>query len=186
MSPCKRKDFSYTNSTHPFLATPSTPKHEHVVPTVTEVPASPTAVVKASPIHYDALSHASSHGHKSNGLVKDYRKSARVSSHGFKKHEYVRDEHVVIRRRAQHELGANISTRVINTSYTELLEWIRSERLTRLPHKASGWDRVLSAAQYFAEQVHGFEAAVEAFTDESSAAAQFIYGQSLLLLEVSP
>ena len=162
---------------------------------MTEVIPSPQATEKTDPFKSNSIGPSSVSQNASpvaNGLSTKPSSAHRLSSltrffsHSHsKKNEYVKEQHVVIRRKAQQELGAEASTRIVNTTFVEFLEWIRSERLTRLPHKGSAWDRVLSAAQYFAEQVHGFEAAVQDFTSESSIAAHFIFGQCLLLLEVS-
>jgi hypothetical protein len=69
-------------------------------------------------------------------------------------------------------------------SYVRFLEWIRSERLTTLPHKGSRWDKVLIRALYFAEQLHNFEQAVQSFAHDSNSAAIIGYGHAQLLLEV--
>jgi len=82
------------------------------------------------------------------------------------------------------ELGAGVHQSISNVSYVNLLEWIRSERLTTLPHKGSRWDKVLIRALYFAEQLHKFEQAVQSFAVDSSAAAAVGYGHARLLLEV--
>lgn len=91
----------------------------------------------------------------------------------------------MIRVKAAQRLGAAASYDVFNTSFSDLVQWIRSERLTALPHKGSSWDKVLIHAQYFAEQVHGFDAAVQGFVNDSEAAAGLAYGHCRLLLEVS-
>jgi hypothetical protein len=82
------------------------------------------------------------------------------------------------------ELGAGVYQSIGDVSYVRFLEWIRSERLTTLPHKGSRWDKVLIRAIYFAEQLHKFEQAVQAFAHDSSAAAAIGYGHAQLLLEV--
>lgn len=108
----------------------------------------------------------------------------RAPSFSLKKLEFVREQNLVIRRRCQHELGAEASAHIVGTSHADILQWIQSERLTRLPHKGTAWDRVLSATQYFVEQVQLFEAALMPFIADSEGASQFIFGQCLLLLKV--
>ncbi len=71
----------------------------------------------------------------------------------FGVNEYVAEQHAVIQKKSAHALGAGVSGRIFDTSHASLLEWIRSERLTRLPHKGSSWDRVLISAHHFADQV---------------------------------
>jgi len=96
----------------------------------------------------------------------------------------VREQHAIIRDRTLRELGSGIHSRAFDTSFDGLREWIKSERLTRLPPKGGSWDRVLIAASYFAEQVDQFNRSIEFFTEESNAATNLVFGQILLLLEV--
>jgi len=56
--------------------------------------------------------------------------------------------------------------------------------MTRLPHKGGSWDRVLIAAQHFAEQVCHFNEQIESFTEDSGAATHLVFGQCLVLLEL--
>ena len=83
------------------------------------------------------------------------------------------------------ELGAGIYQSVSGLSYVNFLEWIRTERLTTLPHKGSRWDKVLIRALYFAEQLHKFDQVIQAYAIDSSAAASIGYGHAQLLLGVS-
>ena len=80
--------------------------------------------------------------------------------------------------------GAGVYQSVGDTSFVGFLEWIRSERLTTLPHKGSRWDRVLIRALFFAEQLHKFDMAIQGFALDSNAAACLGYGHARLLLEV--
>jgi hypothetical protein len=98
---------------------------------------------------------------------------------------YVKEQYTSVRQRCQRELGANVGLFAFDTSYSGLSEWIKHERMARLPHKGSSWDRVLISAHYFAAQVNRLSEAIESFTPESEAASNLLYGQCLLLLEVS-
>jgi hypothetical protein len=98
--------------------------------------------------------------------------------------EQVKEQLATSRNHAYHVLGSNFSGYAFDTSITGLLEWIRDERLIRLPHKGGSWDRVLIAAQHFAEQVHRFNIAISTFESEVNAATNLVFGQCLLLLEV--
>ena len=106
------------------------------------------------------------------------------ASFGRFTNSFVREQHATFRRKCHHELGAGIDDHAFDTSYNSFVEWIKSERLRRLPHKGGSWDRVLIAAQYFAEQVSHFHSHIESFTEDCSAATNFVFGQCLLLLEV--
>ncbi|KAG8528606.1 uncharacterized protein KY384_006293 [Bacidia gigantensis] len=54
-----------------------------------------------------------------------------------------------------------------NTTIEEFLEFITHERLTRLPHRGSLWDRILRSAEYFGLQISAYGNAVGAFVPES-------------------
>jgi hypothetical protein len=89
-----------------------------------------------------------------------------------------------LQKRSIAELGAGIYQGISNVSYINLLEWIRTERLTTLPHKGSRWDKVLIRALYFAEQLNNFDKAIQPYALDSSAAAAVGYGHAQLLLGV--
>ncbi|KAI1428078.1 hypothetical protein F5Y12DRAFT_711393 [Xylaria sp. FL1777] len=96
----------------------------------------------------------------------------------------VKDQYVSVRQRCQRELGANVGIAAFDTSHSGLVEWIKHERMARLPHKGGSWDRVLISASYFASQVNRLSEAIESFTPESEAASNLLYGQCLILLEL--
>jgi hypothetical protein len=82
------------------------------------------------------------------------------------------------------EVGAGVYQSISDVSYVKFLEWIRSERLTTLPHKGSRWDKVLIRALYFAEQLHKFDQAIKEFAVDSGTAAAIGFGHAQLLLEL--
>lgn len=101
--------------------------------------------------------------------------------------QIVREQYLSVRNRCQRELSSNVGHNVLDTSLSDLHEWIRNERLTTLPHKGGSWDRVLISAHHFAEQVCSLGEAIESFAPESGVASNLVFGQCLLLLEkVSP
>jgi hypothetical protein len=109
---------------------------------------------------------------------------AKRSNGGGYKIGLVQESAAALKKRSMSELGAGVYQSVRNVSYVNFLEWIRSERLTTLPHKGSRWDKVLIRALYFAEQLHNFEQAIQSFALDSSAAASIGYAHAQLLLEV--
>ncbi|KAH7383257.1 hypothetical protein BKA66DRAFT_417658 [Pyrenochaeta sp. MPI-SDFR-AT-0127] len=115
--------------------------------------------------------------------IKSFNK--RSNGAGSYKIGFVQETAVVLKKRSMAELGAGVYQSVSDVSYVRFLEWIRSERLTTLPHKGSRWDKVLIRALYFAEQLHKFEQAIQSFALDSSAAAAIGYGHAQLLLELS-
>lgn len=110
--------------------------------------------------------------------------SKRGASGSAYKIGFVQESAISLRKRSMAELGAGIQQSISDVSYVNFLEWIRSERLTTLPHKGSRWDKVLIRALYFAEQLHNFDEAISGFVLDTSAAAAVGYGHARLLLEV--
>ena len=97
---------------------------------------------------------------------------------------FVKEQYATVRQRAVRDLGPGVGEHVFDTSHAGFLDWIRSERITTLPHKGGSWDRVLIGAQYFAAQVNRLREIIESFTPDSGAASNLVFGQCLLLLEV--
>lgn len=77
------------------------------------------------------------------------------------------------------------ASRVSDTDYASLLEWIRCERMKKLPAEGSGYDKALVWSALFVERVHSFDLAIEQFAGDSHLAAQLSYGYCASLLEVS-
>ncbi|KAF2727980.1 hypothetical protein EJ04DRAFT_450238 [Polyplosphaeria fusca] len=97
---------------------------------------------------------------------------------------FVQDSAMSLKKKSMGELGAGVYQDIADMSFVNFLEWIRTERLTTLPHKGSRWDKVLIRALYFAEQLHNFESAIQGFAVDSGAAAALGYGHARLLLEL--
>lgn len=109
-----------------------------------------------------------------------------VGSGGVYKIGFVQESAVSLRKKSMAELGAGVHQSISDVSYVKFLQWIRSERLTTLPHEGSQWDKVLIRALYFAEQLHKFDQAIQSFALDSQVAAAIGYGHARLLLEVRP
>lgn len=56
-----------------------------------------------------------------------------------------------------------LQSRLIGADYETILEWIRSERMRKLPAEESSYDKVLVWARLFVERLHSFDAAIESF-----------------------
>jgi len=127
-----------------------------------------------------------------NGLAGSRTASAGYSSmnqvvhntNGYYEFGFVQEATVSLKKKSVSQLGSGVYQTVADTSFIGFLEWIRSERLTTLPHKGSRWDRVLIRATYFAEQLNNFDSAIKGFTLNSNAAASLGYSHARLLLEV--
>lgn len=108
----------------------------------------------------------------------------RMNGAGNYQNLFVQDSATALAERSKKALGV-AHENIRDVTYVSFLEWIRSERLTTLPHKGSRWDKVLIRALYFAEQLHNFEQAIQPFAHNSSSAAIVGYGHAQLLLELS-
>lgn len=74
--------------------------------------------------------------------------------------------------------------RVSDTDYASLLEWIRCERMKKLPPEGSSYDKALVWAALFVERVHSFDLGIEQFAGDSHLAARLSYGYCASLLEL--
>jgi hypothetical protein len=100
------------------------------------------------------------------------------------KSSLVHDSAIAIRRKSALELGSGVLQSVSETSFIKLVQWIRAERLSSLPHQGSTWDTVLIHALYVAERLHKFETAIQGFAHGTNAAAELAYSHLRLLLEL--
>ncbi|PKX90746.1 uncharacterized protein P174DRAFT_423609 [Aspergillus novofumigatus IBT 16806] len=80
--------------------------------------------------------------------------------------------------------GEMISSKNIGADYEAILEWIRSERMRKLPPEGSSYDRVLVWARLFVERLHSFDSAIQHFEGESHMAAELAYIHCASLLEL--
>jgi hypothetical protein len=143
-------------------------------------PQSPKATFRSHARHPSFTSSRSPSGNF--GAMKMFTKRATGSN--ASKIGLVQESAISLQKRSMAELGAGVYQDISDMTYIKFLEWIRSERLTTLPHKGSRWDKVLIRALYFAEQLHNFDQAIQGFAIDSSAAAAIGYGHARLLLEV--
>ncbi|KAJ5936055.1 hypothetical protein N7454_005353 [Penicillium verhagenii] len=88
-------------------------------------------------------------------------------------------------QRSGNELGAHASSRLMNSSYESIKEWIRVQRMSHLPPEGSNYDKVLSWALLFIERLHHFESNVNKFAGDSYLATRLSYGYCLMLLELA-
>lgn len=89
-----------------------------------------------------------------------------------------------LKRRSGDELGATTSSKLLNSTHATLLDWIRHQRMSKLPPEGSSYDKVLAWAQLFVERLYSFDLAIEHFAGDSYLAAQLAYGYCAILLEV--
>lgn len=137
-----------------------------------------TSADKASPRMRKRLSYLGNSTANGRRTVSTFR-----SSSHFESGDIVKEQYHSVRDRCQRELGVGIGLRVLDTTHADLRHWISNERLMRLPHKGSSWDRVLISAQHFADQVEALGQEIESFAPASGAASNLVFGQCLLLLE---
>ncbi|KAF1964590.1 hypothetical protein BU23DRAFT_492067 [Bimuria novae-zelandiae CBS 107.79] len=117
------------------------------------------------------------------GYYSSINQAVHQGSNGYKLN-FVQETAVSLKKKSIAQLGAGVYQGIADTTFINFLEWIRTERLTTLPHKGSRWDRVLIRALFFAEQLHHFDSAVDAYALDSPAAAAMGYGHARLLLEL--
>jgi hypothetical protein len=89
-----------------------------------------------------------------------------------------------LKRRSGDELGVTTSSKLLNANHATLLDWIRHQRMSKIPPEGSSYDKVLAWAQLFVERLHSFDLAIEHFAGDSYLAAQLAYGYCAILLEV--
>lgn len=90
----------------------------------------------------------------------------------------------VVHSLARRGSGEETSSLVADADYAGLLEWIRCERLKKLPPEGSSYDKALVCAALFVERVHSFDSGIEQFAGDSHHAAQLSYRYCASLLEV--
>lgn len=69
-------------------------------------------------------------------------------------------------------------------SLDSFLDFVASDRLRRVPHRGSRWDKILRWAEYFAIQVSILHESVGTFVPNSTEAAQLIWQSCQILLQV--
>ncbi|KAI9044696.1 tetratricopeptide repeat protein [Aspergillus affinis] len=87
-------------------------------------------------------------------------------------------------RRSREELPPSTALQLSEVSYTELLEWFRSERMAFLPGQASTQDNILKWAYVFVERLHAYNETIEHISRDSYLAADLAYGYCGLILEL--
>lgn len=90
----------------------------------------------------------------------------------------------VVRSLARRDSDDLTALRVSDVDYTGLLEWIRCERMKKLPPEGSSYDKALVWAALFVERVHSFDLGIEQFAGDSHLASQMSYCYCASLLEV--
>uniref|UniRef100_A0A093V712 Vegetative incompatibility protein HET-E-1 n=1 Tax=Talaromyces marneffei PM1 TaxID=1077442 RepID=A0A093V712_TALMA len=76
-----------------------------------------------------------------------------------------------LKRRSGDELGVTTSSKLMNANHATLLDWIRHQRMSKIPPEGSSYDKVLAWAQLFVERLHSFDLAIEHFAGDSYLAA---------------
>ncbi|KAF3395404.1 hypothetical protein DPV78_009173 [Talaromyces pinophilus] len=84
-------------------------------------------------------------------------------------------------RRGSSEMN---SAEIIGADYEAILDWIRSERMRKLPPEGSSYDKVLVWARLFVERLHTFDSAIQHFEGDSHMAAELAYIHCASLLEL--
>ncbi|KAL8823618.1 MAG: hypothetical protein Q9191_005696 [Dirinaria sp. TL-2023a] len=88
------------------------------------------------------------------------------------------------RRKLTHELDCMDQTQWSSATLDGLLAHIAAERLARMPHNGSQWDKTLKDAESFAVHISQYNRFVEDFLPQSSMAAELIWSNARILLEL--
>ena len=96
----------------------------------------------------------------------------------------VQDTNEAARQKLTHELDCMDQNRWNGISLDDFMSHVAAERLARMPHSGSPWDRTLRDAESFAVHISQFHSFVNVFLPQSSTAAELIWANSRLLLEV--
>ena len=96
------------------------------------------------------------------------------------------EEVITIVRRKIIQLDNVDEDYIKSTTIESFLEFITKERLTRVPHRGSLWDRVLKYAEYFALQISAYGRSIRAFAPQSERGSQLALANCRLLLELGP
>ncbi|KAI7972989.1 hypothetical protein EIK77_001563 [Talaromyces pinophilus] len=107
------------------------------------------------------------------------------SQHGSRKSSYEGNSPLAnlvqsLGRRGSSEMN---SAEIIGADYEAILDWIRSERMRKLPPEGSSYDKVLVWARLFVERLHTFDSAIQHFEGDSHMAAELAYIHCASLLE---
>ncbi|KAL4746942.1 hypothetical protein BDW72DRAFT_206899 [Aspergillus terricola var. indicus] len=89
----------------------------------------------------------------------------------------------LVRSLKLHNSNGMATSKIIGADYEKLLEWIRSERMRKLPPEGSSYDKVLVCAKLFVERLHSFDGAIQHFAQESNMATQLAYIHCASILE---
>lgn len=89
-----------------------------------------------------------------------------------------------LQRGCSQELGHGAATKLLDTTYESIIDWIGAQRMSHLPAEGSSYDKVLAWTQLFVERLHSFDLAIEEFAGDSYLAAQLAYGYCAILLDV--
>ncbi|PYH31499.1 uncharacterized protein BO87DRAFT_442052 [Aspergillus neoniger CBS 115656] len=79
---------------------------------------------------------------------------------------------------------AMIASKINDADYETLLNWIRAERMGKLPPEGSSYDKALVWAVLFVGRLHSFDSAIGHFAGDSHTAAQLAYVYCANLLEL--
>ena len=96
------------------------------------------------------------------------------------------EEIVTVVRRKTIQLDNDDEHYIKSTTIESFLEFITKERLTRVPHRGSLWDRVLKYAEYFALQISAYGESIGKFAPKSKSGSQLALANCRLLLELGP
>lgn len=98
-----------------------------------------------------------------------------------------RQREITVTKEYHRRLVVSTKVEIPNVESEEsFLNFVANERLHRMPHRGSRWDKILRWAEYFATQVSALHEAVSSFVPNSTETAQVVWAGCRILLQVSP
>lgn len=97
-----------------------------------------------------------------------------------------RERTVKVTRKYHDELTVLTKGTLFKPDSVELfLDFVAADRLRRMPHRGSRWDKILRWAEHFTTQVSILDESVGSFVHNSEETAQLVWASCRILLEVS-
>ncbi|MCJ1265779.1 hypothetical protein MMC22_005659 [Lobaria immixta] len=98
-----------------------------------------------------------------------------------------RQREITVTREYHHRL-VKLTSKEFSESESEesFLNFVANERLHRMPHRGSRWDKILRWAEYFATQVSTLHESVSSFVPNSAETANVVWAGCRILIQMGP
>lgn len=121
--------------------------------------------------------------HKSSGTITNGVSNVELSHLTMKQDLQLRP--IEVTRKYRGELASMNRDAISHTESVEcFLDFVAADRLRRIPHKGSRWDKILRLSEYFTTQVSLYHESVGQFVPNSQESAQLIWACCRILIQV--